>query len=258
MVFAAEERLPDFILVTQIIAKFLGLNRDEAALAARHSWGFLGEDLSGEKALELLQTCGTYGIEAVKTPTAALPELEVPLRITKLGLEPDKLVYTEANGQSDTMLKEDIRILSAAPIKAETSKTVTTAEGPSAQERAVRLGIMAATGLPIGLGKSKEVKKEVKSSETSFYMDLILNRGGRLRFCSDNFDFSHLAAEKTYSSQLNFRLMAARLAAFAPQALKNAGLWAILENKPLTPLPYDSMDDFELESLRLLALSALP
>ncbi|MBI4802142.1 MAG: hypothetical protein HY796_06425 [Elusimicrobia bacterium] len=254
LVFAAEERLPDFLLVTQIISKFLGLSREEAAQGARHSWGFLGEDLSGEKALKLLEICGFYGIEAVKIPTAARPELELPLRITKLGLEPDKLVYSEANGQSDTMPKENIRVLSAAPLKTETLRTTHTTEGPSIQEKAVRLGIMAVTGLPIGLGKSKEVRKEVKSSETSFYMDLILDGGGRLRFCSDNFDFSHLAAERTYSSQLNFRLMAAKLAAFAPKALKNAGLWAILENKPLSPLPYDSMDDFELESLRLLAV----
>lgn len=257
LILAEGEKLPDFTLVTEITANFLKLNRDEAARTARHSWGFLGEDLDDTKAQELLRHCAAYGVETIKLPASELPKLEAPLRVTKLTLEQDKLVYTEANGESDTLPKEDIIVLSAAPIKSETSRTVTAKEGPSMQERAVRLGIMAVTGLPIGMGKSKEVKKEIKSSETSFYMDLILKNGGRLRFCSDDFDFSYLAAEKTYSSQLNFRLMAVRLAAFAPKALKNAGLWSIIESKPLSTLPYDSMEDFEIESLRLLILAGL-
>ena len=255
IIFAADERLPDFSLVTEVIAKFLNLNRDDAAQMARHSWGFMGEKLSAEKAQELLQKCEIYGVGAIKVPTAALPDLETPLQVKKITFDGDNLVYTEANGQSDTLPKDSVLVLSAAPIKTETSKTVTTTEGPSAQEKAVRIGIMAVTGLPIGMGKNKEVKKEVKSSELSFYMDLVLKNGGRLRFCSDNFDFACLAAEKTYSSQINFRLMGARLAAFVPKALKNAGLWAILESKPLSLLPYDSMHDFEIESLRLLALA---
>lgn len=257
LVLAESERLPDFTLVTEIIANFLKLNRGEAARAARYSWGFLGEDLDEAKAQELLRLCAVYGVETVKLPASELPKLEAPLRVTKLALEQDDLIYTEPNGESDTLPKENVLALSAAPIKAETSRTVTAKEGPSMQERAVRLGIMAVTGLPIGMGKSKEVKKEIKSSETSFYMDLVLKNGGRLRFCSDDFDFSCLAAEKTYASQLNFRLMAARLAAFAPKALKNAGLWAIIESKPLSTLPYDSLEDFEIESLRLLTLARL-
>lgn len=255
LVLAESERLPDFTLVTEITANFLKLNRDEAARAARHSWGLLGEDLDEKQAQELLRLCAVYGVGTIKLSASELPKLETPLRITKLCLEQDRLVYTEANGESDMLPKETVIALSAAPIKTESSRTVTAKEGPSMQERAVRLGIMAVTGLPIGLGKSKEVAKAVKSSETAFYMDIILKNGGRLRFCSDDFDFSHLAAEKTYSSQLNFRLMAARLAAFAPKALKNAGLWALLESKPLSALPYDSMDDFEIESLRLLTLA---
>jgi len=120
---------------------------------------------------------------------------------------------------------------------------------------------MAVTGLPIGMGKSKEVKKEIKSSELSFYMDIILRTNDpgpqtiHLRLSSGDFDFSCLKENKTYSSQLNLRLMCAKLSAFAPHAMKNAGLTAILESKPLTPLPYDTMDDFEKEILRLLIIS---
>ena len=70
------------------------------------------------------------------------------------------------------------------------------------------------------------------------------------------FDFSCLKDKKTYSSQMNFNLMCAELAALAPKALKNTGLWAIIEHKPLSALPYDSMEDFEKETRRLAALAA--
>lgn len=255
LVLAAEERLPDLNRAAAIMAGFQGLSMPDAAKAARHSWGFLGRGLDEEKADGLLRTCEAHGVRALKLPSAGLPKLEEPLRLASLAPAVETLDYTGADGKGGKVLRTAIRVLSAAPLKTETSRTVTSKEGPSTQERAVRLGIMAVTGLPIGLGKSKEVKKEVKSSELSFYMDLVMEGGARLRFCSDDLDFSYLAAEKTYSSQVNFRLTALKLAAFLPKALKNTCLWAMLESRPLGALPYDSMEDFETESLRLLALS---
>ena len=116
-VIAARERLPDFSLVTEIIAGFLGLNRDDAAKAARHSWGFLGENLAAEKAEELLRKCSALGVEAVKLPAVELHKLEVPLQITRLAPGPEALSYTEANGKSGLLLKGQLRVLSAAPIR---------------------------------------------------------------------------------------------------------------------------------------------
>jgi hypothetical protein len=153
--------------------------------------------------------------------------------------------------------KSAVRVLLAAPVKTEISRTITAKEGPSSQERAVRLGIMAVTGLPIGLGENKEARKEVKSSELSFYLDLFLDGGARLRACSDDLDYSPLGAEKAYSSTANFRLLALKTAAFAPGALKNTGLWAMIESRPLSALPYDSLADLDAEAPRLLALAGM-
>jgi len=257
-VIATDERLPGFVLLTSIIAESRGLHHDDAGRIARHAWGFLGEDLDETGADAVLERCATYGVKAAKVPAAAIPVLKLPTLIKKAVFADGNFNYTDGNLLAGSEGCGDILLLAAAPVKEEKTRTVKTTEGPSGGERAVRLGIMAVTGLPIGLGKSKEVKKEIKSSEVSFCMDIIFRTEGlRLRLNSDNFDFSCLKEKRTYSSQTNFRLMCAELAACAPHALKNAGLLAILESKPLTVLPYDSAEDLEKETLRLAALAAL-
>jgi len=253
-VIAADERLPDFILAAKIISESLGVNRDDAGRIARHAWGFIGENLSEAGADELLGRCSLYGVKSVKIAAADLSALKPPLHIKKAVFAGGVLSYTDGNASAGTAEKDDILVIAAAPVKDETTRVIKNIEGPSGQERAIRFGIMAVTGLPIGLGKTKEVKKEVKTSDLSFYMDIIL-KTDRLRLSSNDFDFSCLREKKTYSSQTNFRLMCAELAAFAPRALKNAGLSAILESRPLALLPYDTMADFEKEILRLSALA---
>ena len=279
-VIAADERLPDFILLSKIISEARGLNGSDAGRLARHAWGFIGEGLGEAGAGELMERCALYGVKTVKVPSADLPAMKPLLYIKKIVFAGGVLDYSDGGANSGAAGRDDILVAAAAPVKEETSKTITTKEGPSGQERAIRLSIMAATGLPIGMGKTKEVKKEVKSSEMSFYLDIVLktdrargltlNAGSSadnaaavpgsaktvaLRLTSNDFDFSCLKEKKTYSSQLNFRLLCAELAAFAPGALKNAGLTAILESRPLGPLPYDTLGDLEKETLRLAILS---
>jgi len=271
-VLAADDKLPDFALVSKVISESRGWNRDDAGRAARHAWGFLGEDLNEDAAALILERCALYGLGAVKVPAALIPALQPPVNIKKSVLAAGNFNYADGGSLAGSESADDILVLAAAPVKETTSRTVTATEGPSGQEKAVRLGIMAVTGLPIGLGKSKEVKKEIKSSEVSFCLDIVLrtqnppsarpdNRSPaalrRLRLGSNDFDFSCLREKKTYSSQTNFRLMCAELAAFAPRALRNAGLLALLAGTTLAVLPYETAADLEKETLRLAALAAL-
>lgn len=270
---AADERPPDFAAFSKLIAETRGMNSSDAGRTARHAWGFIGEGLGEEAADGLLAKCAAAGLKAVKVHSSRLELLKPPLLIKKAvfghpeaiglcygtytGIEAAMFNYTDPSGQTWSCRGADILVVAAAPVKEETVKTVKTTEGPSGQERAIRFGIMAVTGLPIGMGKSKEVKKEMRSSELSFCLDLVLRTEGlRLRLNSNNFDFSCLKEKKTYSSQTNFRVLCAELAAFAPGALKNTGLLAILENKPLAALPYDAADDFEKEVRRLAAIAS--
>ncbi|OIO04193.1 MAG: hypothetical protein COX65_01690 [Elusimicrobia bacterium CG_4_10_14_0_2_um_filter_56_8] len=252
MVITAGEKAPEFSILAKILGEFLKLDPASAAAAARHCWGVLGSDLEEAAAGQLAGLCADFGIPATRLPSPQ-PGLPPEERITKAFFENGTASFTGSGGLNVTAGPGDIIVLAAAPIKEGTLRTVKTTEGPSGQEKAVRLGIMAVTGLPIGFGKNREVKKEVKSSEMSFYLDIIFSAGPRrLRLSSDNFNFSCLKKKITYSSQLNFRLLAAELASFTPSAFKNAGLRAILEAKQLTLLPYDSLADLEKETLRLM------
>jgi len=176
------------------------------------------------------------------------------LSINYLDFENGKLNYGSPAFREPRPLNELV-VTAYASIKHNLSKTIKVKEGPSAGEKAVRLGIMMTTGLPIGMGKSKEVSKELKSVETTLYMELIFSDGLRLSLNSDKFDFSCLKEKKTYSSQMNFALLCLELAKHAPGALKNTGMFDVLEKKLIPTLQYDSPSDLEKEIKRLLLLS---
>ncbi len=243
------EKLPDFPLLTKAMAAALKTDATSAAIKARHCWGLLGTGLDEAGAAGLASLCAGLGIGTLALPEP-LTKLPPPVTVKKLVFENGQAVFSGAGTTLAAALPGDISVLAAAPIKEDFFKTVKTTEGPSAQEKAVRMGIMAVTGLPIGMGASKEVKKEIKTSELSFYLDVLL-RDRRLRLTSADFDFSGLKEKKTYSSQVNFRLLCAELSAFAPAAFRNACVLAMKEGRPLTLLPYDTLADLETEELRL-------
>lgn len=244
--------MPGIPVLAQVLGSASGLDLDTAAAAARHCWGLLGENLDEAAADGLVRRCGDLGVNALRLPGTSVRPLPAPQPVKKVIFETGAAVFTAEAGKTVLARPDDLEVLAAAPIKESFLKTVKTTEGPSAGEKAFRLGIMAATGLPIGLGKTKEVNKQVKSFELAFYLDLLFKDGGaRLRLTSDDFDFSGLKEKKTYSSQVNFRVLCGELATFAPLAFKNAGLRAIIEGAPLAPLPYDSLSDLEKEILRL-------
>ena len=256
-VMTAGEKLPEQVLLAKALEGALKLDRDTAAMAARRGRGVLGRGLEEAAADAVLEACAALGLPAFKLDEASLPALRPAAAARKAVLEGGAAVLT-AGGTLISAAPADITALAGGPVRHEVTSTVKTTEGPSAGEKAVRLGIMAATGLPIGLGKNKEVSKEVKSTELSFYLDVLLADGARLRAHSDDFDFSGLKEKKTYSSQVNFRLLCADLAAFAPGAWKSSGLLAMLEGRPLAPAAYDSLEELEREELRLLAARGRP
>lgn len=248
-VITAGEKLPELPLLARALAAVLKTDPTSAAIKARHCWGLLGAGLDEAGAAGLASACAGLG---VKTLTLPDPGAKLPpaAAVKKLVFEDGRALFSGAGNTLFTALPADILVLAAAPIKEDFFRTVKTTEGPSAQEKAVRMGIMAVTGLPIGMGKSKEVKKEIKTSELSFYLDVLLG-GARLRLTSADFDFSGLKEKKTYSSQMNFRLLCAGLSAFAPAAFRNSCVLAMAEGRPLTLLPYDTLADLETEELRL-------
>ena len=251
-VITAGEKLPEFALLARFFGAALKTDPGSAAMKARHCWGILGTGLDEASAAGLVELCAGLGIKALTLPAPGAAKLPEPQQVKKAVFENGRALFAGAGDRLTGLSPEDIAILAAAPITEDFFRTVKTTEGPTAQEKAVRIGIMAVTGLPIGMGKSKEVKKEVKTSELSFYLDIILKDSrARLRLNSGAFDFSGLKEKKTYSSQVNFRLLCAELSAFAPAAFRNSCVLAMKEGRPLSLLPYDSLDDLEREEFRL-------
>ncbi len=257
-VIAAGERMPGFAAMAAALAAAFGLDHPAAAVQARHCWGVFARDLEAAAADAVVGHCAACGIKTIKLPAAALARLPAAHRIKKIGFEKEHLAWMDAAGNAGTVRAREIAALSAAPVKEETMHLVKTKEGPSGAEKAVRMGIMSVTGLPIGLGKTKETIKEVRGNELAFYLDIISGSDEpRLRLSPVDLDFSCLKEKKTYSSEMNFRLLALELAAFVPAALNSAALWAMRENTPLNALPYDTMEDFETETRRLAALTSI-
>lgn len=251
-VIVAGEKLPELTVLAGVLAAALKLDRTTAAAAARRCWGVLGTGLDEASAAALEENCAAFGVSSARlaAPAPALPPAQT---VRKAFFSAGTVLFPRPAGEAPVS-PADIIFLAAAPVGEETARTVKTTEGPSAGERAARMGIMAVTGLPIGLGKSRETERTVKERSTAFRLDILSAGGARMRISPADFDFSCLDAEKTYSSEVNFRLLCLKLAAFAPAALKNAGLLAMLASKPLTALPYDSPEDLEKEELRLLLL----
>ena len=117
---------------------------------------------------------------------------------------------------------------------------------------------MMVTGLPLGMGKSKEVKKTVQETELFLYADVFADAADgprRLHVAADKFDFSAALGEARRPDQLgNFRLLLQVLDQRAGAALRNHGVRGFLSGAPLTALGYDTPEDYEKELRWLLTL----
>jgi hypothetical protein len=150
----------------------------------------------------------------------------------------------------------DIRLITFLGLREERETTVTTREGPSAGEKAAKLGILLATGIPLPIGKEQEVKKTVRSGEYFMCVDVI-TATDCYRVNPDRFGFSGLSGPATWSGLDNARGFITDVSARAPQALLNRGARWVLDKKPLNTLGYDERFSYEKECRWLLQLIPL-
>lgn len=252
LLVTAGEDLPPHRAMAEALAAGLGLDPATAAMTARKGWGVLGAGLEDAQVERLETACAGAGLKVLRIPGERLPPLPKPLPVRKVIFSGGKAYFSGPEGFSAAAVPEALGVLAAAPVKTESVIVTTVKEESSVKEKALRMGIMAVTGLPIGLGGSKEVKKEVRSTETHLTLDLLTADGrSRLRLQSGDLDFSGLGEKKTYSSQLNFRLLASELGSFAKGAFRNAYLKAMLAGGQLSTLPYEGLPDLEKETARL-------
>ncbi|MEW5950659.1 MAG: hypothetical protein AB1637_02060 [Elusimicrobiota bacterium] len=249
--FTKEERLPNMQKTAQVLVKSRNMILYEALSFSAKSYGFLGENIDIEEIKKIMQVCEEYRLKADYCNSEKVPVLNPVLEIKKAYFSDSLISFESGNSEIKYDLK-DLKIMAYAPICEESIKVIKEKQGPQAAEKAIRLGIMMATGLPIGLGKNKEISREIKKRETYLYLDLIFSDNVRIRINSENFDFSCLKEEKGYSSQINFKNFCLKIAQKAEKTWKNTAIFDLLEGALSPTLKYETLSDLEKEEKRLL------
>lgn len=242
--------------VAAVLARHSTLPAESLLPLARRCWGIVGEPSAAERAEELAAELGAAGLPAVAVPVSLIEEPPPALVVTKADLSGDgfDVVAGRDGARPARLVWSHLKVLSAGAVSESSTKTVR--EGPSAGEKAARLGASLVTGLPLMGGKGKE-RRVTEERRTPFIELLFSAPARRVRVLAAEFDYTALGPRMSYSAELNFRALTAELAARAPGALRGRGARALLAKAPSGELSYDSFEDAQREERWLFALDAL-
>ncbi|MBK8651662.1 MAG: hypothetical protein KA044_02830 [Elusimicrobia bacterium] len=233
-----------------------GIPLFDAQRLARHSWGFLAENLSEAEAHGAAAEARAAGLPAGIVSEDRVPPLHDPVPVQGLTRAGASLVWRAGSPPTDSapVPAAALRLLTFASLRRDTLVTKTVVEKASGGRRLAGLGVMLTTGIPVGMGGSKEVRRTETSTEWIVFLD-VFTAEGRRRVSPDHFDFSDLGGEKRAGGPENIRALARVLHEAAPQALLGRGTRVLLEGKPLNSAGYDDLDDVDKECRWLLALA---
>lgn len=255
-VLLADSAGVDPMVMAKWMAAQKGIPLFDAQRAARHAWGFLAEKVTEAEARSLQESAEQAGFGTRLIPTDAIPIPSDPVPIHGIGFSADafQLMIGVPPAPRPPTPWSALRVLSFVRIRRDTVVTKTVTEQVSGGRRLAGLGIMLATGIPVGMGKAKEIQKTSTVTDWLVFLDIFAD-GGRWRVVPERFDFSGLGAEKTFAGPENLRRLLSILRKSAPDALLNRGARGLLEGTALGALGYDDLDDAEKENRWLLALS---
>ena len=254
-----DQFLPD--KVTELLARAMKVPAIDARRMARRSWGFLGERMEEDAAKALVLEATRAGMDTLLLDESELA-LNVPVhRLSSGRCAEDGFRFTTGTDPVEKSVPwSGVRALCAAGLREEWSQTKTVKEGPTAQQKLIGLGITLATGLPVSVGKSKEVKKVTKESEFFLYMDLFVSGMGEgpvhLHARAEEFNFAGLGERMRPDVMTNFKSFLQDLAARSSGAFRNKGFQTLLAGQPFSLMGYDGSDDYRKEGLWLATLAA--
>jgi hypothetical protein len=199
------------------------------------------------------------GQTALAAPSSLLETPPPPVLVVKAEFSGDgfDVVSGRENAAPERLSWNRLSALCAAGLEVRTSKTVTETSAMELGEKAVRLGLTMATGIPL-MGSKKEVKRVVETKDRALMLDLLfLGPARRVRVDARAFDYSLLGPKMGYGAEVNFHALLEELAARAPGALRGKGTRALLARRPAGESLYETLDDLEREERWLLTLAAL-
>ena len=257
LVRSPEKFLPTAIAA--VLAKRAKAPALDFVAPVRRAWGVIAESLPAADAESLSAELTAAGQAALAAPSTLLEAPPPPVLVAKAELSGDgfDLVSGRANAAPERLSWTRLSALCAAGLEVRTSKTVTETAPMELGEKAVRLGLTMATGIPL-MGSKKEVKRVVETRDRALMLDMLfLNPGRRLRIDARAFDYSLLGPKMTHAAEVNFSVLLEELAARAPGALRGKGTRAILARRPAGESLYEALDHLEREERWLLTLAAL-
>lgn len=248
-------RLPD---IGKALAEFRKIPALDAAQQAKTCWGLVAEGLDTDQAAQLEAALNKAGLKSRTIPTTSLIKPPEPRRPTAIDMKEDGLHLTFKSGAAGILPWKLISLVGTGSFKETSYRTEKIEKGEGAGGKAVRIGVLLTTGIPLP-GKRKqveEVKKEV--SDIGYVADLFTSKPlGRVRLDPLHLNFGFLKERKQMNVLGNFREMMGDILQKAPHAILNTGARVLKEGRPLTQMLYDSPADYEKESRWLLSLAAI-
>ena len=239
-VIVADGELPAASVLAKAIAPARRVPVQDLLLPMRQCWGLVALDAEEAPAKEEARRLGESGVRALAIPANLVEEAPAA-----------ELVYEFESRPSP------VRLVAAAVFRQTVRKVVAQESGPTAAERALKIGLSMATGIPLGMGGAKKVeRKVVESGDLVYWLDVYSGAPlRRYRLAAHDFDFSCLGERMGFDAPGNFRRVLEWLAPDA-RAL-NRGARGILNGTPVRELGYESLADLDREGRWLLTLQEL-
>lgn len=221
-------------------------------------WGIVADDLNETVARKLAGELEISGIDTKVIPKESIVKLPEIESLDKIEIQEDVLSIFIDEKEDETVTWDKITLIAAAKIEHTEIETTVTKKGPGAGAKIARMGIMMTTGMPIGIGKTKEVKKTKKIYKSNFYIDLFLkDPRRRLRIDAEKFDYTCLKERMLYNLYGNFRLLISVLKNKATQAALNSGALFYLDPQSINPPAYGSLSDLTREARAIITIQIL-
>lgn len=242
--------------IAEAMARFQKVPIADMGAPARRSWGIIAQGLPKAEGQRLLDHMGALGLGGLVIPENLIEDLPPAQRLDSLEPGGERLSLAPHNAAAASVPWSQVRLAAAAAFKKTTVKTVKVTEGPSSGEKALNVGLMM-SGIPIKVGKNKEVLKTLEETDLVLYLDLCIGSpAARYRVDAQNFDYSFLKAKMAYNVFSNFKTMIIDLSERGRFPI-NRGAAVIFEGKPINSMAYESLADLERETRWLLTLRAL-
>jgi len=260
IILAKQDGLQDRTRIMQVFREYTRINPDISEVAAKHSAGFIAEKISREEVFAVGKICMNNNVEifiVTDASTAVLPKADNCRYISCLS---EEFGYSLDGTAKNIIEWSDVAVVCAGIIEEEKVTTTKHKEGPSAAQKLGSMAITMTTGLPIPLGRAKEVTKKVMETIVTNYLELIIYPPApgqtplRLKMNQDNIDYSYLAARREYSSPGNFRLVLEDIDKYAVKALRNHVFYSIIKKEPASLSRYEDYRYLEKELRWLMTL----